>query len=169
MYAVLLALIAPALAGPPKPPRASVEVIVEDVSPAGDEHVVFLTNAERTRVVPVQVGESEAIAVAFRLAERTPDRPLTHDLLETLATHLDARVEQVHIHSLEDGVFKARITFRARRRLVHLDARASDAIVLALGQKLPIYMAQEVYDASGVEVADLLRALERANAEAELL
>lgn len=135
-------------------------MIVEDVTPAGAEHVVFLTNPERTRVVPVQVRESEAVAVAFRLAERTPDRPFTHDLLDALAVQLDAKLEQVHIHSLENGTFHARVSYRQGRKVLHLDARASDAIVLALGRDLPIYMDQDVFERTGVEVADLIRALE---------
>lgn len=159
MNLFLLALSSVAVARPPAPPRESVRVVVEDVTPAGADHLVFLTNPKHTRVVPVQVRESEAIVVAYRLAGRTPDRPFTHDLLDELALQLDTRVQQVHIHSLDGGTFRARVTFRSKRRLLHLEARASDAIALALGAQAPIYLDRTLYDENGVEVADLLRAL----------
>jgi hypothetical protein len=168
---VFIAVIASAFAARPiTPPRESVEVVVEDVTPAGGQHLVFLTDPARTHVVPLQVGEAQAIAVAFRLAERTPPQPHTHDLFEALSGHLGARLAHVHIHSLDGGDLAARLTYQVKRKRIDLEARASDAIVLAVGRSAPIYMSMEVYESTAVAVADLRRVMEEAGrSPAELL
>lgn len=141
-------------------PKGATELRVDDVTPAGDQHLVFLTDLDKTHVVPLQVGESEAIAVAFGLSDRVPPRPLTHMLFAGLATQLDARLQSVHIHTVVDGVYHARVTYRAKRRRIHLDARASDALALAVQAGAPIFMDDAVYADSGVPLAELKRVYE---------
>ncbi|MEZ4319831.1 MAG: bifunctional nuclease family protein [Myxococcota bacterium] len=145
----------------PKPPKESVALHVDKVAPTGDGHVVFLTDDTQGRIVPITVGESEAIAIAFRLADRKPDRPLTHDLLEQALRGLGGEVVQVHVHTLTEGVFHARVTVRQKHRQLHLDARASDAIALALGPGLPIYMSADLYEETGVSMSELFDSLRR--------
>ncbi|MCB9676757.1 MAG: bifunctional nuclease family protein [Alphaproteobacteria bacterium] len=143
-----------------KAPRDSVALAVEDVMPTGDGHVVFLRDATGDHIVPINVGESEAITIAFRLADRPHDRPFSHDLLEEAVRGLGGEIVQVHIHTLEEGVFHARVTIRTKKnQKLHLDSRASDAVALAVGRGLPIYMASDVYEDTAVSMADLLQSL----------
>jgi bifunctional DNase/RNase len=130
--------------------------------------VVFLTDAAHARIVPIQVGEGEAIAIAFRLADRSTERPLTHDLLQATIQALGAQVVQVRVHDLADGVFHATVILRRKRALIPLEARASDAIVLALGADLPVWMDRALYDRAGVSMEDLLEGLERLDRLREL-
>lgn len=158
-----LFLVTAALAAKPvPPPRETVLVVVEDVTPAGDEHLLFLTDVPKTRVVPIQIGESEAIATAFRLAGRQPEQPRPYELIEALGSHVGANLEYVHIHALDDGFFEARLTYTVKRKRIDLEARASDAVVLALGRKVPIYMSTDVYERTAVAIADLIEAMEGA-------
>ena len=159
-----------ALAGDIKPPRNAVELEVEDVVPTDrNTNVLLLLHREDHTIVPIQVGESEAISIAFRLADKARDRPLTHDLFDRTLFELGARVVQVHIHELENEQYHARITLDRglkgkRRHRVYLDARASDAAAIALGNGLPIYMDVEVYERVGLTVDAMIEKLEQQSA-----
>ena len=66
---VALSLAAHAKPGPLHAPAKSVDLEVQDVTPTGDGgHVVFLTDLDNEHIVPIHVGESEAIAIAYRLS-----------------------------------------------------------------------------------------------------
>ncbi len=157
MFAILLALL-PLHARDPTPVDA-VALQVEDVTPAGDAHIVFLVNGAHTRIVPIEVEEPEAVAVAYALAGRERDPPGIHALFGRFAAQARAHLEEVHIHSFRRGTFWARLTYRMRRRKLHVEARAADAIVLALHAGVPIHMARGIYEGAGVEIADLIRVM----------
>jgi bifunctional DNase/RNase len=145
-----------------KPPRDSVPLAVEKVAPAGENrHIVFLTDAEHDRILPIDVGLSEAIAIDSRLNDRSYGRPLTYDLMDDAIRGLGGDVVQVHIHSLDDGIFRARVSVRQKRRLLHLEARASDGIALALARDLPVWMDTTLYTSTAVSMEELLDTMKR--------
>jgi bifunctional DNase/RNase len=89
------------------------------------------------------------------------DRPLTHDLIGSVLLGLGARLEHIVVNDAREGTFFARILLRMEnelgKKIVELDARPSDSIVLALQQKRPIYVARAVFDS----VEDMTAILER--------
>jgi bifunctional DNase/RNase len=70
-------------------------------------------------------------------------------------------LERIVINDVNDGTYFARIILHMQnelgRKILELDARPSDSIVLALQQKRPIFVARKVYDA----VEDMSEILER--------
>lgn len=163
-HLILIALLSVAQAAdrPLKAPPHTIAMVVEDVAPTAEGHVVFLIHPELSELVPVPVGESEAIAVAYRLAHRDRQRPLTHDLLDRIVRELDAEVVQVEIHSIQDGRFHARVTLRRKgrkRALVHFDARASDAIAIAIGNDLPVYLREDVFETAKISIDAMIETL----------
>jgi bifunctional DNase/RNase len=89
------------------------------------------------------------------------DRPLTHDLIGSVLLGLGASLEHIVINDAREGTFFARILLKMEnelgKKIIELDARPSDSIVLALQQKRPIYVARAVFDA----VEDMTEILER--------
>ena len=89
------------------------------------------------------------------------DRPLTHDLIGNIFLGLGIALERVVINDVDNGTFFARIiltmTHELGRKIVEVDARPSDSLVLALQQKKPVFVARGVYDA----VEDMTEILER--------
>jgi bifunctional DNase/RNase len=79
------------------------------------------------------------------------ERPMTHDLMVTLLDGLGAEVERVVINAVDDGTFFARLIVSMENELGHkiveVDARPSDSIVLALTSGKPLYVAHEVLEA----------------------
>ncbi len=161
----------PAAVGSPlAPPAGSVHlasamqkdvavVTIKGVMPTANGCAIFLGNDEKTFVIYVDNSVGSAIQMTLNGVKK--DRPLTHDLIGSIFLGLGATLEHVIVNDARDGTYFARILLRMEnelgRKLVELDARPSDSIVLALQQKKPIYVARPVFDT----VEDMTEILER--------
>lgn len=98
------------------------------------------------RIIPIWIGVAEATQMGIALEKARFSRPMTHDLLLDALTNLDARVDHVVINDVKGATFYARLTLRQHDRLIDLDARPSDALALAVRQKAPIYVEEDVLE-----------------------
>jgi len=77
-------------------------------------------------------------------------RPLTHDLIHSLARGLDIRVKQVVINDVQDTIYYARLFLETEsnqiRHILEIDARPSDCITLALMGNAPVLCTREVLE-----------------------
>ncbi len=136
-----------------------VTVTVKGVMPTANGCAVFLGNDDKTFVI--YVDHSVGSAIQMTLDGIVKDRPLTHDLINHILLGLEVKLEHIVINDVNEGTFFARILLRMEnelgKKIIEIDARPSDATVLALQQKRPIYVAQKVFDAS----EDMSEILER--------
>ncbi len=102
--------------------------------------------AGKYRIVPIWIGMSEATQMGVALEKTRFSRPMTHDLFLDALTNLDACIDHVLINDVKGSTFFAQLTLRQRGRLIELDARPSDALALAIRQKAPIYIDEEVLE-----------------------
>ena len=123
-------------------------VSVKGVMPTSSGCAVFLGNEAKTFVIYVDQGIGDAIQRA--VDDVQADRPMTHDLMLSMLDGLGAEVERVVINHVDGGTFFARIILSMENELGHkiieLDARPSDSMVMALASKKPIYVAKTVID-----------------------
>ena len=126
-----------------------VAVIVKGVVPTPNGCAVFLGNDEKIFVIYVDHFVGNAIQMTLDGVKK--DRPLTHDLIGSILVGLGTRLERIVINDARDQTFFARVLLTMENELgtkiVEIDARPSDSIVLALQQKRPIYVARTVFDA----------------------
>jgi len=158
---LVLALVwAPSVSARPAPPSSTspplVEMEVAGVVPHDNGQTVLLVDKEDTLFIPIGVGGSEALSIHLRAEGKRFERPLTHDLLDAMLKDLDATVVRVEIGELRGGVFIATVFVKAKDRVLRFDARASDAIALALGAKAPIFVAESVRKEAGIRPADVM-------------
>ncbi|MCL2606492.1 MAG: bifunctional nuclease family protein, partial [Coriobacteriia bacterium] len=102
---------------------------------------------------PIAVGQAEAHAIITALQGVEPQRPMTHDLMTNIMMTLHASIERVDIHSYYDETFHAALTMVQNGVTFIVDARPSDAVALAVRQKVPIYLDQDVFNASSIETS----------------
>ena len=125
-----------------------VPVSVKGVMPTSSGCAVFLGSEAKTFVIYVDQGTGEAIQRA--VDDVQADRPMTHDLMLTMLDGLGAEVERIVINHVDGGTFFARIILSMENELGHkiieLDARPSDSMVMALASTKPIYVAKAVID-----------------------
>ncbi|WP_029287225.1 bifunctional nuclease family protein [Cellulomonas sp. HZM] len=132
-----------------EPGLVPVEVVGVRQHMSADEIVVLLLDADAELLVPILVGPAEATAIAAAQAGIVPPRPMTHDLLRDVIRASGDDLDHVEITRLADGVFYAELVLR---RAARVDARASDAIALALRFDAPVLCSAEVVALAGVEV-----------------
>jgi bifunctional DNase/RNase len=133
-------------AEPEPPPEGAVAMQVAGLSEQGPS--VVLSEIDGDRHVPLAVDSGQFAAIQRRLESKPPEPPLVHDLLDGMLTKLDAELIRAQIGAQDDR-FTGALVIRAGAQIATIEARASDAIVLALGQKRPIYATADVLDKAG--------------------
>ena len=127
----------------------AIPVIGIEVVPTKGGTAVFLVTQQKTMVIQVDALVGEALQGA--LDGKTAERPQSHDLMLHLLLGLDAVVVHVVIVDVKDGIFFARVLLGqdgpVARKLAEVDARPSDALVLAVKAKRPVVLAKSVLDA----------------------
>lgn len=136
-----------------------IAVTIKGVMPTANGCAVFLGNDDKTFVIYVDHSVGNAIQMTLSGVKR--DRPLTHDLIGSILLGLGAQIDHVVVNDAREGTFFARVLLRMEnelgKKIVEIDARPSDSIVLALQQKRSIYVARTVFDS----VEDMTEILER--------
>ena len=113
--------------------------------------VLVLEEHNGLRRIPITVGSYEAQAIAVPLEKMQPTRPLTHDLLKNTIDSCNIRIEEILIGIMDNGIFNAVIVGKKPDKSnLEIDARASDAIALAVRIGCPIYTTEAVLKATGI-------------------
>lgn len=126
-----------------------VRVEVFGVFPT-DQHTlaIFIGNEEKSFVIHVEPSVGKAIAMSMR-GEKN-ERPLTHELVGYIFNAFDIKVERMVINALRSNTYYARLILRAQNevhsKLIEIDARPSDCLVLAIQAKAPIFVSQDVWE-----------------------
>ncbi len=123
--------------------RVSIGGLVKDQR---DNPVVLLRREDGDEVLPIWIGQSEALAIELQLRGEVFERPLTHDLLRTSVESLGASVIKVAITELKDNTFFSKLYLQRDNEIYAIDARPSDSIALALKTSADIYVARDVFE-----------------------
>lgn len=136
-----------------------VAVTIKGLMPTANGCAVFLGDDTKTFVIYVDPAVGNVISMTLNGEKK--ERPLTHDLIGHVFLGFGVALERVVINDVNEGTYFARIILTMQnelaRKILELDARPSDSIVLALQQKRPIFVARRVFEA----VEDMSEILER--------
>jgi len=123
-------------------------------SPMSPDALLVLEEQEGTRQLTLIIGLFEARALY--LAKSPTPRPLTHDLLINIIVQTyESAIEKVVITELKGSTFHGLIYVRTSDgKFKEIDARPSDAIVIAEKTNCPIFVNDSVF----VQAAELEKA-----------
>lgn len=127
-------------------PMVEMEVHRIQVS-ARAYHRVILRAKDGDANLHIVIGPAEARAIAVAHRGQQLSRPLSYDMALALIQEAGARLLQVSITDLQDGIYYAEIRLadmEGRERVV--DSRPSDAIALALRTGAPIFASESVLE-----------------------
>ena len=147
---LLVSLVLVAISKETPPPFIEMEVKGVRLEPIGHNPVVLLADKEGKKALPIWVGLLEANAIDKELKNITSPRPMTHDLLHSILTQVQAKVKEVKIVDLKDHTYYATLFLKLNKGVIEVDARPSDAIILALKSKIPILVSAKILEEQGI-------------------
>jgi hypothetical protein len=121
---------------------------IKGVMPTGPGCAVFLSSDTKSFVIHMDASMGQSISMQLQHVHK--ERPLTHDLISTIFIGLGITLEHIIINDIVDATFYARIILRMENELgqkvIEIDARPSDAIILAMQSNRPIFVSPQVVD-----------------------
>jgi bifunctional DNase/RNase len=123
-----------------------IEVLVSrlGLDSATNSYVVVLQERGGTRLLPIWIGQPEAESIVRHMHSVKNARPLTHDLVRNLILGMGAQLRRVQITRVEKSTYFAELHIQRGDTLVHIDARPSDSIAIALRLAAPIFAAEDL-------------------------
>jgi bifunctional DNase/RNase len=122
--------------------RLKVHGVVPD--PNTETHIVILRDEQEAEILPIWVGAAEGNAIRLALEGVVPPRPMSHDLIRSLADHLNIKISRAVVTGVKNNTYFAAIHVTSRGEERTIDSRPSDAIALALRADSPIYVTRDV-------------------------
>jgi len=148
--ALLISLVLVAISKETPPPFIEMEVKGVRLDAVGQSPVVILADKEGKKALPIWIGLLEANAIDRELKNIATTRPMTHDLLHSILTQVQVKVKEVKIIDLKNQTYYATLSLKLNKGVIEVDARPSDAIILALKSKIPILVAAKILDEQGI-------------------
>jgi len=138
-----------------------VPVEIRGILPANSGCAIFVGNDKKVFVI--QVEHNMGAVIGMFLRDTPKERPLTHDLMNSVFKGFNISVERAVITELKNSTYFARLILQQNnelgRKIVEIDARPSDCLALATAQKKPLYVASPLFE----QVEDMSEVLERIN------
>jgi bifunctional DNase/RNase len=123
-----------------------VPISIKAIIPTTNGSAVFLRERQKIFVLYVDKEIGKTMQMALDKVEH--ERPLSHNLMYHMLDGLGAEVERVIINDVDNGTFFARLIISMENELGHkiveIDSRPSDSIILALLTEKPIYASDTV-------------------------
>lgn len=107
---------------------------------------LFLGNEKKVFMIYVDALMGEQIR--FYLSQKTQSRPLTFDFIRYIFRGFDISIQTLVIYKAEDSTFFAKLVGKQSgpvQRVVELDIRPSDAILLSLTMQQPLYIDENLF------------------------
>ena len=112
--------------------------------------VLILKEKQGEHYLVIWIGPAEAEAIAMKLGEAAPPRPMTHDLLRNVIDSLGAQVSHIIVNDISNDTFYARIVLDSNGKVMEIDSRVSDAVALAVRAQVPIFADEAVVERAGL-------------------
>ncbi|HEX6535447.1 MAG TPA: bifunctional nuclease family protein [Gemmatimonadaceae bacterium] len=121
---------------------------------ASNSYVVILQEKDGERLLPIWIGQPEAESIVMEMNKIRPPRPLTHDLCKRLITGMGGALSRVQITKVQENTYYAELHIQRGDDVVHIDARPSDSIAIALRLAAPIFAQESLLTSFTVEEGD---------------
>ena len=116
-----------------------------DGDPATRMHVMVLEMADGQGQLPIWIGPAEATALALTVESVETPRPMTYQMAASLLAAAGARVTEARITRLDEGTYYAVVLVDGPAGPGEVDARPSDAVILAAVADAPIRVGARLF------------------------
>ena len=127
-----------------------IESLITD--PTNGVPVLLLKDIDSGFVLPIWIGQAEAMAIAMELNDKQFPRPLTHDLIKIVINSTGGSLKKVIISDLKESTYYASLICEGSDGAeFSVDARPSDSVALAIRTGTPLWVKEEVFQSSAIE------------------
>src|SRR5512138_404687 len=124
-----------------------IPVQIRGILPANSGCAIFVGNDKKVFVI--QVEHNMGAVIGMFLRDTPKERPLTHDLINSIFKGFGINVERVVITELKSSTYYARLCLKQQNELgtkfVEVDARPSDCLAIATSLKKPILVSSQLF------------------------
>lgn len=137
-----------------------VEMSIAGVTIDANKHPVVVLRAD-SRILPIWIGQPEALSISQALENITLKRPLTHDLIVYILKGFRSTLKYVHVYKLENQTYYAHLVLVQKddagneTEIIKVDCRPSDGIALAARVACPVYVAESVLAEGGQDASTI--------------
>jgi len=125
-----------------------VLVKVKDVLPVHRGVGIFLEAGKKLFVIQVDV--TAGYTLGMQHIGQISERPTTHDLITNFFAGFGIKLVRTVITDMKDDVYYARISLSQQnelgRKIVEVDARPSDSIILSQNLEKPVYILRSLLE-----------------------
>ena len=117
------------------------------MSQDGNVPVLLLGNKNKSRALPLMIGETEAINISMALVNNSPHVPDVHSLFNNLIAALELKIDRIIIKGNGDTCSAVIEIESPYQNLypVQVEARTTDAITIALRSRIPIHVTESLF------------------------
>jgi len=123
-----------------------VEIDKIEYHPSSKGYILLLKKINSNIKIPILIGANEAQSLSLAFEDINLPRPTTHDLIINFTNEVDIQIQSVFIKKYANGTFFASILLQKGNEEIEMDSRPSDAISIALKNKSPIFITDNVLD-----------------------
>jgi len=112
--------------------------------PRSNMYILLLKEIDGKSTLPIWIGKPEADSIALALGKVETPRPLTHDLIKSIAENLKVKITKITVTEILDNTYYALVCLSDGKKETFIDSRPSDAIAVALRVNAPIFVEERV-------------------------
>lgn len=132
-------------------------IVSNDLDKNSGQATMYLTEESTSRILPILVDASAAEGLLLAQQNILLPRPHTHDLLKRVFKAFDAKIIDVVIYDLREGIYYSYIRVANEKgELLELDCKPSDAVAMSLRCQVPILVNDKVLEMGGIKVTQSL-------------
>jgi bifunctional DNase/RNase len=117
--------------------------------------ILILQTQDNQISLPIIIADIEVIGLLKELEKIEVKRPQTHDLFFSMMQVFDIHLEEAYIHELKEGIFHTKLICSTQGKVIELEARPSDAIILSIKAKAPIYVRDVILEKCGISTVEM--------------
>lgn len=134
-----------------------VQVMVRALRVGGSASAsLVLQEAAGSRILQLFIGAPEAALIGYAIQDLKTPRPMTHDVIISLAKLQGGEIVDVEITGLIENTFIAELRMKLNDRVETLSIRPSDGIAVALRAKVPLGITEDLLNYAGTRLEDEL-------------
>ena len=112
---------------------------------SASSYVVLLKESHGKRLVPIMVGENEAMAIQYNHFKSTAiSHPSIYNVMLEILERNELHITQVQISEFKEGNFFCHLLCEDEIGTTSYPIRVADGLVMAICANVPIYMVSEL-------------------------